>query len=182
MKNASYFTSKALFVLKIFIFLFWLFAYLVKQLDYKDKVNLKIYDVTAWLINTCNTHIAQYLEKENESDNEIWSVNKLYINNILKLSCRPFAYTSYYLIFPIIFKEKYLLCYSLYIDQVSLSGCFSFLRHSAICVLQLFVKQVVTSWILNLTLYFHSSCYSAWPKSHDKRLNILKTKMAFKMK
>ena len=78
-KNASYVTSKGLPVLKIFIFLSWLFAYSAKQLDYKDqvKVNLKIYDVTAWLINTFNTHIAQYPEKENESDNEIWSVNKL---------------------------------------------------------------------------------------------------------
>ena len=28
-----------------------------------DKVNFKIYDVTAWLTNNCNTHIAQYLEK-----------------------------------------------------------------------------------------------------------------------
>ena len=45
MKNAFYFTSKALFVLKIF------------------KVNFKFYDVTAWLTNICNTHIAQYLEK-----------------------------------------------------------------------------------------------------------------------
>ena len=77
MKNASYATSKGLLVLKIFIFLSWLFAYSAKKLDYKDKVNLKISDVTAWLINPCNTHIAQYLEKENESDNEIWSVIKI---------------------------------------------------------------------------------------------------------
>ena len=27
------------------------------------KVNFKMYDVTAWLKNNCNTHIAQYLEK-----------------------------------------------------------------------------------------------------------------------
>ena len=26
-------------------------------------VNFKFYDVTAWLTNNCNTHIAQYLEK-----------------------------------------------------------------------------------------------------------------------
>ena len=27
------------------------------------KVNFKFYDVTAWLTNNCNTHIAQRLEK-----------------------------------------------------------------------------------------------------------------------
>ena len=50
MTNASYFTIKALFVLKIFIFLYW-------------RVNFKIYDVTTWLTNNCNTHIVQYLKK-----------------------------------------------------------------------------------------------------------------------
>ena len=33
MKNAFYFTSKALFVLKIFKFLSWLFGHVAKQLD-----------------------------------------------------------------------------------------------------------------------------------------------------
>ena len=28
------------------------------RLDYKDKVSFKIQDVTTWLINNCNTHIA----------------------------------------------------------------------------------------------------------------------------
>ena len=28
----------------------------------KIKVNFKFYDVTAWLTNSCNTHIAQYFE------------------------------------------------------------------------------------------------------------------------
>ena len=39
------------------------FGRVAKWLDYKDKVDFKIYDVTAWLIDNCNTHIAQYLEK-----------------------------------------------------------------------------------------------------------------------
>ena len=39
------------------------FAHVEKQLDQKDKVNLKIYDVTSWETNSCNTHIAQYLKK-----------------------------------------------------------------------------------------------------------------------
>ena len=63
MKNAFYFTLKALFVLKIFKFLSWLFGHVAKRLDQKDKVNFEFYDVTAWLINNYNTHIDQYLEK-----------------------------------------------------------------------------------------------------------------------
>ena len=63
MKNAFYFTSKALFLLKIFKFLSWLFGHVAKRLDKKDKVNFKFYGVTAWLTNDCKTHIAQYLEK-----------------------------------------------------------------------------------------------------------------------
>ena len=59
-KIAFYFTSKALFVL---MFLSWLFSHVAKLLDKRDYVNFKFYDVTAWLTNKCNTHIAQYLEK-----------------------------------------------------------------------------------------------------------------------
>ena len=79
MENAFYFTSKALFVLKIFKFFSSHFGHVAKQLDKKeDKVNnFKCYDVTAWLSNNCNTHIAQYLEKQRQSDNEIWSVNRM---------------------------------------------------------------------------------------------------------
>ena len=62
-KNAFYFTTKALFVLKIFKFLFWRFGHVAKQLDKKDMVNFKFYDVTTWLTNSWNTHIAQYFEK-----------------------------------------------------------------------------------------------------------------------
>ena len=63
MNNAFYFTLKALLVLKIFKFLSCLFGHVEKQLDQKDKVNFKINDVTAWLKNNCNTHVAQYLKK-----------------------------------------------------------------------------------------------------------------------
>ena len=112
--------------------------------------------------------------------------------NILKLSCRPLAFTSYYtllknkkrsgtslfcLIFCIIFIEKYFSFHILLIDQVSLSGCFYFLRYWAICVLQLFVNQIVTSWILKLIWHF---LYMT--KNHDKNLNILRKKWAFKIK
>ena len=49
MENAFYFTSKALFVLKIFKFFSSHFGHVAKQLDKKkDKVNnFKCYDVTA---------------------------------------------------------------------------------------------------------------------------------------
>ena len=53
------------------------FGRATKRLGQKDKVNSKIYDVTAWLTNNCNTHIAQYLEKQWQSDNDVWSVNRL---------------------------------------------------------------------------------------------------------
>ena len=52
MKDAFYFILKAFFVLKIFK---------SERLDQKDKVSLKIYDVTAWLTENYDTHIAQYL-------------------------------------------------------------------------------------------------------------------------
>ena len=77
MKNAFPFTSKALFVLKIFTFLSWLFGHCAKRLDQKDKVNFNFFDVTAWLASNCNTHIVQYLEKQRQSDNEIRSVDRM---------------------------------------------------------------------------------------------------------
>ena len=62
-ENAFYFTEKAFFVLKIFKSLPWLFVHVTKRLDKIDKANFKFYEVTAWLLNNCNTHIAQYFEK-----------------------------------------------------------------------------------------------------------------------
>ena len=43
MKKAFYFTLKALFVIKILEVLSWLFGNVEKRLDYKAKVNFKIY-------------------------------------------------------------------------------------------------------------------------------------------
>ena len=63
MKNTFYFTSEALFVLKIFKFLSWLFGDIEKGLDYKDEVNFKIHDVTAWVTNYFNACITQHLKK-----------------------------------------------------------------------------------------------------------------------
>ena len=38
------------------LILSWMFGHVDKQLDYKDRINFKIYDVTTWLINNCNTY------------------------------------------------------------------------------------------------------------------------------
>ena len=43
--------SKALFILEIFNFLSWIFGYVKKQLDQKDKTNFKIHDVTEQTAN-----------------------------------------------------------------------------------------------------------------------------------
>ena len=56
-----------------------------------------------------------------------------------------------------------------------------FLRYWAICVLQLFNSYAITSKIVKLTLSFKSSCFSTWPKSQNKTLNILRTKRSFKV-
>ena len=56
MKNAFYFTIKALFILKLLKFLSSLFGKVEKRLDLKEKISFKIYDVTAWETNNLNTH------------------------------------------------------------------------------------------------------------------------------
>ena len=86
----------------------------------------------------------------------------------LKLSYRPFAFTSYKtflkktkrgleLVYLPHFlrdfrRKKYYCCYILLPDQISMSGCLHFVRYWAICILYLFVNQDVTSKILKLSL------------------------------
>ena len=48
LKNAFYFTLKALFIFKIFKFLSLLFGHVKKRLDKKVKVNFKIFGITNW--------------------------------------------------------------------------------------------------------------------------------------
>ena len=48
MKNAYYFTLKAIFVLKIFKFLSWGSGQVEKRLHWKDKIVFKVHDVTTW--------------------------------------------------------------------------------------------------------------------------------------
>ena len=45
------------------IFFSWLFGYVQKSAWLKNKVNIKIYDITTWLTNNYNALIAQYLTK-----------------------------------------------------------------------------------------------------------------------
>ena len=54
---------EARFVLNIFTFLSWFFGHAGKRKDKKAKVKFKIYDVTDWITNNYNIHIAQYLKK-----------------------------------------------------------------------------------------------------------------------
>ena len=62
MKIIINFMLRALFVLDIFTFLSLNFGYVEKRLDKKAMVDFKIYDVTDWKANNCNTHIAQYFK------------------------------------------------------------------------------------------------------------------------
>ena len=49
---------KALFVLKIFVFLFRLVVHVGKRFGRKAKINLKIYNVTEWITNNYNAYIS----------------------------------------------------------------------------------------------------------------------------
>ena len=88
--------------------------------------------------------------------------------------------TSVHAPFSAWFLEK--KCSSHYIlltDQISLSDFLSFLKYSAIYVLQLFAVHSATSQILKLNLAFLSSRFPTWPKIQNKNANILKKKRAF---
>ena len=63
---------------RVFKFLSWLFGHVEKRLDYIDHVNFEIYEVTIWLTNNCNTHIAQYLTKYKQLENENGPLNRIY--------------------------------------------------------------------------------------------------------
>ena len=60
-KNAFYFTFKAIFVRKIFIFFIFFFK-ADKPFFYRNKVNIKVFGITTWEINNCSRHIPQYLK------------------------------------------------------------------------------------------------------------------------
>ena len=72
--DVFYIFLKALSVLKIFFCPYFL-GHVEKRLDKKAKANFNVYDVRNWNKSKCNKHIAKYLKKSTQSDNEIWSVN-----------------------------------------------------------------------------------------------------------
>ena len=80
MKNVCYFILKALLVFKI-VFCLDFLVMQKKQLNQKDQVIFEIYDITAWVKNNCNTHIAQYSRIKN---NQTWFY---YFSIALKLAC-----------------------------------------------------------------------------------------------
>ena len=75
MKNAFYFILKAVFVLKIvkfFVMTFWS----SRENGFIRKLRLTARFMT-WFTNNYNTHSAQYLTKQKQPDDEIWSVNRI---------------------------------------------------------------------------------------------------------
>ena len=92
MKNAFHFTSKAVFVLKIFKFLSWLFGHVAKRLDKKDKVNFKFYDVTNTLPNISKSKGNQIM-KFGQLINVTWNIfiEKSYTKYDGDTSSRPFS-------------------------------------------------------------------------------------------
>ena len=67
MKNAFYFTSKALLVLKILKFFSSRFIHVAKWFR-KNKVNFKFYEVTAWLSNIVRDILSNILRsKDNQT-------------------------------------------------------------------------------------------------------------------
>ena len=69
--------QKFLSVLKYLIFFPDVFCQVGKWLDKEVKINFKIFDVTNWETNHYNTHNTQYQKKKRQSDDEIWSVDRI---------------------------------------------------------------------------------------------------------
>ena len=121
-----------------------------------------------------------------------------YYWNILKLSYRPVAFNSYIKLFEKIenglvlvslphfqhdFEEKRFSCEILLPNQISFSNCFYFLRHWEICVSQLFVNQVVTSYIdFQIRLIFLIKPFLLHLCIFCYNSNTVRAKRAFKIK
>ena len=63
MKNAFYFTLKAVSIINTFKFCSEFFDDVEKPFDKKTEVNFKLYDVTKWETNNYSIHIAPHLKK-----------------------------------------------------------------------------------------------------------------------
>ena len=96
MKNTFYFMLKALFILKIFTILFWLFGHVGKRVDEKVKVDLKLYDIIDWRTSQCNTHSDQYFRKQKQPHSEIRIVNRKH-DKYLKKHLFKYIFVNSYL-------------------------------------------------------------------------------------
>ena len=104
----------------------------------------KLYEVKAsGLQLSVNTSIALKLAYKKTSCINLQSIDPE-ICPILTFQKRLWKYFLHHIL-CLIFQEKCFSCYILFTDQISLSDCLYFLEYWAICVLQLFVSQAVTS-------------------------------------
>ena len=76
----------------------------------------------------------------NERLSNIFTTNVTKLTKAILKSSYRVLQESPYLIPCMIFKEKYFSDYILLTDKISLSGCIFFVRHWAICTLQLLTK------------------------------------------
>ena len=76
-----------------------------KRFDQKDKVNFKIYDVTAWLTNSYITHMAQYFTKQKQPDNEIWS-KKYFSSKIMQKMRQGDQFQTYFCFLKKLYMSK----------------------------------------------------------------------------
>ena len=88
MKNAFYLTSKTLFIHKIFKFLSWHFGHVAKWLEKKNRVNFKIYGVTVWLSNNCNTHIDHVSRSEHNQTMKFGQLIEYNMRNYWTDTCK----------------------------------------------------------------------------------------------
>ena len=76
-------------------------------------------------------------------------------------------------------KKKCCSYYVLLTGQISLSDCLYFSKYWAICVLQLFVKQAVTSKNLKLTLIFLIEPFRYMTRKPRQKLKCLENEKSF---
>ena len=109
--------------------------------------------------STCQTIKTKYMKFDN-IDPEICS-----ILIFKKRACEQFLYH----ILCMIIQEKYFSCYALLTDQISLPDCLYCLRYWYICVLQLFINQVVTSQSFEVNLIFLIKPFSYMTKKSRQK-------------
>ena len=139
MKNAFYFTLKARFVLKIYIFLSSLFSHAEKMawLERKAFYDVMIYDVTTWLTNNCNTHIILPIISRSK-DNQSMKFGQL-IEYGMRKNVNEKLYTKFgEETIPRPFSKKSKL--SVFLNQESKVFCSLFLLYARLRVIEIYWK------------------------------------------